>query len=433
MWIWVMKRNAISAFGSTNSPFHSALVTGAGKAPAAALAAYAGHGINSALFPWNQPARYDTLIATQLKNVSAADRKAAADIALPVADKLLRKSAGGEFSRWPDFKPAPEGTPFAYQFVPNQTFAIYAQAKDATPWLLTYEEADQIAYNKDPNKGPVFEPSHDDYLATVDLGRKDSLNRTQEQTDIAWFWSLAGNTTSTSGIWLDIGREVLPDDFSIEDTALFYARAAAVNWDAQLVGWRIKYTTLHWRPTTAFRQGFPGFQPIPDWSPLIRVPSHPEYPSGHTISGGALAEVLRRQLGRDDVPFSIASDSTPWLGKRSFKSFSQAAEEGSISRLYGGVHFPSANNDGLKVGEVVAAWVWDRVQPGQPIKLQKPKHTWGWDKDSKDAKEANHGKDAAKDGKDGKSGKSAPSAAGQKPATATSLRKPWLTVDLGRK
>lgn len=40
--------------------------------------------------------------------------------------------------------------------------------------------------------------------------------------------------------------QVLPDDFSIEDTALFYARAAAVNWDAQLVGWRIKYTTLHW-------------------------------------------------------------------------------------------------------------------------------------------------------------------------------------------
>lgn len=59
--------------------------------PLLAIAAYAGHGINSALFPWNQPARYDTLIATQLKNVSAADRKAAADIALPVADKLLRK------------------------------------------------------------------------------------------------------------------------------------------------------------------------------------------------------------------------------------------------------------------------------------------------------------------------------------------------------
>lgn len=28
--------------------------------------------------------------------------------------------AGGEIARWPDFKPAPEGTPYAYQFLPNQ-------------------------------------------------------------------------------------------------------------------------------------------------------------------------------------------------------------------------------------------------------------------------------------------------------------------------
>jgi hypothetical protein len=58
------------------------------------------------------------------------------------------------------------------------------------------------------------------------------------------------------------------------------------------------------------------------------------------IAGGALAEALRRELGSDNVSFSIASDSTPWLGKRSFSSFSQAAKEGAISRLYGGVHFP---------------------------------------------------------------------------------------------
>jgi hypothetical protein len=72
----------------------------------------------------------------------------------------------------------------------------------------------------------------------------------------------------------------------------------------------------------------------------------------------------------------------------------------------------SANNDGLKVGETVAAWVWDRIKPGQPIKLQKPKQVWGWDKD----------------GKDDKSNASS----GQKQATI-SLRKPWLTVDLGKK
>jgi hypothetical protein len=39
------------------------------------------------------------------------------------------------------------------------------------------------------------------------------------------------------------------------------------------------------RPTTAFNQGFLGFDPDPSWTPLIRVPAHPEYPSGHTVSG----------------------------------------------------------------------------------------------------------------------------------------------------
>jgi hypothetical protein len=55
------------------------------------MPAYAGHAINSALFPWNQPARYDSLIATQLKNISDVDRQAAAAVALPEADKLLKK------------------------------------------------------------------------------------------------------------------------------------------------------------------------------------------------------------------------------------------------------------------------------------------------------------------------------------------------------
>lgn len=44
----------------------------------------------------------------------------------------------------------------------------------------------------------------------------------------------------------DVLLQVLPENYSIEDTALFYARAALANWDAQLVGWRVKYTTLHW-------------------------------------------------------------------------------------------------------------------------------------------------------------------------------------------
>lgn len=52
-----------------------------------------------------------------------------------------------------------------------QTFSIYPQAVNVTPIVLSKAEADAIAYNKDPAKGFVFEPSKDDWwvpLCTTD-------------------------------------------------------------------------------------------------------------------------------------------------------------------------------------------------------------------------------------------------------------------------
>lgn len=64
---------------------------------------------------------------------------------------------------------------------------------------------------------------------------------------------------------------MLPVDYSIEDTALFFARAALANYDTQLTGWRVKYNNPHWRPITAFRTGYPGFKAVPNWEALIPV------------------------------------------------------------------------------------------------------------------------------------------------------------------
>jgi hypothetical protein len=75
----------------------------------------------------------------------------------------------------------------------------------------------------------------------------------------------------------------------------------------------------------------------------------------------------------------------------------------------------SANNDGLKVGEVVAAWVWDRVKPGQPIELQKPKQASG-------SKKSNN-----------KNDKPAVTAAGGPKQPAAGFKKPWVTFNGGRK
>jgi len=76
--------------------------------------------------------------------------------------------------------------------------------------------------------------------------------------------------------------QVLPNDTSVADTALFLSRAFAAAWDASIACWKVKYTQLQWRPISAFQQGYPAdgsvkaFEAQPTWTPLINTPAHPE-------------------------------------------------------------------------------------------------------------------------------------------------------------
>jgi hypothetical protein len=61
------------------------------------------------------------------------------------------------------------------------------------------------------------------------------------------------------------------------------------------------------------------------------------------------------------VPFTTAS-GPPFAGiTRSFTSFSHAAEENGVSRIYAGIHFRSAVEDGIRQGRRIGAWVFTRA------------------------------------------------------------------------
>lgn len=75
------------------------------------------------------------------------------------AAAICHRRAGDESTAFAGFKPAPNGTGNgAYEFVPGQKYALYPQLARATPFVLSKAEADAIAFNKDPKKGPVFQP-----------------------------------------------------------------------------------------------------------------------------------------------------------------------------------------------------------------------------------------------------------------------------------
>jgi hypothetical protein len=117
-----------------------------------------------------------------------------------------------------------------------------------------------------------------------------------------------------------------------------------------------------WRPVTAIQSGG-----NPTWTPLLPTPPDQDYPSGHSMEGGAGAEVLKQFFGTDQISFqdcgvalpagSTCDDPTPIL--RSYASFTQAANENARSRVLVGYHFRKATEEGTvygrKIGERAAA------------------------------------------------------------------------------
>ena len=90
----------------------------------------------------------------------------------------------------------------------------------------------------------------------------------------------------------------------------------------------------------------------------MNTPAIPDYTSTHSILGGAASEVLRRFFHNGKVPFTTTS-SVPFAGlTRSFASFSEAAAENGESRIYAGIHFRSAVEDGIKQGSQIGRFVF---------------------------------------------------------------------------
>jgi hypothetical protein len=135
--------------------------------------------------------------------------------------------------------------------------------------------------------------------------------------------------------------------------------------DGFIAGFQAKYDFNFWRPVTAIRAGDTDGNDATDadplWSTLLNTPAIPDYTSTHSVLGGAAAEVLSRFFHDDRVAFTTTS-GVPFAGlTRSFTSFSQAAAENGESRIYAGIHFRSAVEDGIQQGKNIGRYVFRHV------------------------------------------------------------------------
>jgi PAP2 superfamily len=127
--------------------------------------------------------------------------------------------------------------------------------------------------------------------------------------------------------------------------------------DGFIAGADTRYLYNFWRPVTAIRAGDTDGNDatVADvaWETYLNTPPLPDYPSTHSVAGGAASAVLIRFFRSDKVAFTMTS-GPPFSGiTRSFSSFSQAAQENADSRVYAGIHFRSACQDGIKLGQQI--------------------------------------------------------------------------------
>jgi hypothetical protein len=186
------------------------------------------------------------------------------------------------------------------------------------------------------------------------LGRATGSTRTPDQTSQALFWS-----EHAVAMWTRIARQIsMAQDLSTAENARFFGMLYLTGADALIACFEDKETWGFWRPETAIRQAATDHNPAtvadPTWTPLIPTPPYPDHPSGHNCFSASIVATMQDFFGTNTMSFS-ATHSTLGI-TRSFTRFSQAAREIRRARVFGGLHFWTADAQGARLGRRVANW-----------------------------------------------------------------------------
>jgi hypothetical protein len=207
---------------------------------------------------------------------------------------------------------------------------------------------------------PFSTDSQSDFFAAALEVYTVGLNLTNEQKTIAGYWSDGPGATGTpAGHWIAIVSQIARnDELSLAAAAQAYARVGIAVHDAFIACWNSKYAFNLQRPVTFINHNIDL-----NWRPYIVTPNFPTYTSGHSTQSGAAAKALTDMFGIKHFVDTTHTDHglMPPQQPRAFNSFTEAANEAAISRLYGGIHFSFDNNHGRACGDCIGQKIQDRV------------------------------------------------------------------------
>jgi hypothetical protein len=343
--------DAVNAIAKTNAPYLVDL--GAPRhASEPAAAAAAAHAVLVRLYP-NEAAALDADLAVSLsqvpdgkakdQGVRVGDEAAAAILTLRSDDR----SAAAPITF------VPGSNPGDYQLTPPGFLQpVFTHWPFVQPFAL--RSANQF---RPPPPPPVTSPTYTDSFDEVkSLGVAGSTTRTDDQTQIARFWG-----APIQNYWNEIAQTAaLAHGTTLVQNARLFALLDLSVADSVIAFYDAKYTYHFWRPITAIRaaekDGNPATTGDPNWTPFSSTALDPSYPGAHAVVSAAGADVLSRVFGNVNERFAVTSELLPGV-ERTFTSFSDAADEASVSRIYAGQHFRFDQVAGEQLGRQIADYV----------------------------------------------------------------------------
>ena len=231
-----------------------------------------------------------------------------------------------------------------------------AWLKDVKPFLI----ADASQFRSLPPNPLTSARYAKEFDEVKTIGAADSTTRTADQTAAAQFWGLA----NAPGTWSDIFRRLaIARHGSVADNARLFATLYLTGADALITTWTDKARYSRWRPITAIHEagndGNPATRPDAHWMPLIPTPPYPDHPAGLPALGGAVVRTLQAFYGTDEATFGTTNAAKVPI-TRTYTRFSQAIEEIVDARVWSGIHFRLADEQGAAIGQAVARFTEDR-------------------------------------------------------------------------
>jgi len=199
----------------------------------------------------------------------------------------------------------------------------------------------KVEFSIYPNS-PFYKMAMEVYNITKDV------KPNSEKLQIANFWDDAASFTySAPGHSVSILTQVLKQNpKELNEAAEFYSNLTMGISDVFIVIWQIKYVYSSIRPIAYIKRYIDS-----QWEAALLTPPFPEFPSGHSSQSAVMATILTDKIG-DNVHY--IDYSKYFVGPpKTFDSFWAAANECSMSRIYGGIHFRDAAEQGAEIGKIV--------------------------------------------------------------------------------